>query len=427
MDQISKTVNTFLSYIVGIGLICFFSFVFLLASARLNRSTLGNLLASSAGETARMARSESFSFWGDVGQQVASGLGVSSPLGFLTPLPIITPEAPATMAPPGPTAPPPADGPTQAPTATSPPIPTTYIRSSPLSEGGLLRWRGLEADGTLSPLGVSLESVRDQANLALSQNSGDLLALWLLKEWRNCEPYLGNMRANFADPAQVNVVRQGADDVRTKCNPRVYEAYARTRWADISAWVYSPDASRDEARVPALLAGLKVFVGAKVDGPARDNRPQDHVPVTFQSPGFGLPGDKTITVTIGTINEMLGNLSDQKWDFNSGPYTVAGVLFPANPPEPVLPTDADLTPPVVAPAPAPAEKLAQPSVQGTPGVSGAPTTPGKYVVAAGDTVYAISRKFNVSVDALIAANPNTLGFNPNYITPGMELNIPTTP
>jgi LysM repeat protein len=47
------------------------------------------------------------------------------------------------------------------------------------------------------------------------------------------------------------------------------------------------------------------------------------------------------------------------------------------------------------------------------------------VVAAGDTVYAISRKFNVSVDALIAANPNTLGFNPNYITPGMELNIPT--
>ncbi len=86
-----------------------------------------------------------------------------------------------------------------------------------------------------------------------------------------------------------------------------------------------------------------------------------------------------------------------------------------------MPTDADLTPPVVAPAPAPAEKLAQPSVQSTP------TAPGKYIVAAGDTVYAISRKFNVSVAALIAANPSTLGFNPDYITPGMELNIPTTP
>ncbi len=416
MDQISKTVNTFLSYVVGIGLICFFSFVFLLASARLNKSTLGNLLASSAGETARMARSESFSFWGDVGQQVASGLGVSA-LGAPTTLPIITPAAPPTTAPPAPTTVSPTAGPTAAPTATSAPIPTNYIRSSPLSEGGLLRWRGLEADGSLSPLGVSPESVRDQANLALSQNSGDLLALWLLKQWRNCEPYLANMRANFADPTQVNVVRQGALDVETKCNPRVYEAYARKRWADLQAWGSTP--SPDETQVKDLLAGLQIFVGTKVDGPARGNRPEDHVTVTFQSPGFGLPGDKTITVTIGTVNNMLG--TETKWDFNAGPYTVKGDLFPPNPPEPVLPTDADLTPPVVAPAPAPAEKLAQPSVQSTP------TAPGTYVVAAGDTVYAISRKFNVSVDALIAANPSTLGFNPNYITPGMQLNIPTTP
>jgi hypothetical protein len=371
MDQISKTVNTFLSYIVGIGLICFFSFVFLLASARLNNSTLGNLLASSAGETARMARSESFSFWGDVGQQVASGLGVSSVIGVApTALPVITPGVPPTAAP-GPTTPAPA-GPTQEPTATSLPIPTDYIKSSPLSEGGLLRWRGLEADGTLSPLGASLESVRDQANLALQQNSGDLLALWLLKQWRNCEPYLNNMRANFADPNQVNIVRQGADDVLTKCNPRVYEAYARKRWADITAWVTSPETSRDDAQVPALLAGLKIFVGAKVDGPARGDRPQDHVPVTFQSPGFGLPGDKTITTTIGTLNEMLGNISEGKWEYNKGPYVVAGMLFPANPSEPVLPTDADLTPPLVAPA----AKAVQPSVQGTPAASSAPTAPG---------------------------------------------------
>jgi hypothetical protein len=415
MDQITRTVNTFLSYIVGIGLVCFFSFVFLLASARLNNSTLGNLLASSAGETAKMARSESFSFWGDVGQQVASGLGVSSPLGAIpTSLPIITSGRPAATAVPGPTTPPPTAGPAPTAAPTSLPVPTTYIASSPLSEGGKLRWMGLEADGTLSPLGVSLESVRDQANLALSQNSGDMLALWLLKQWRNCEPYVTNMRANFADPAQINTVRQGADDVINKCNPRVYEAYARKRWADITAWVSAPDATRDDAQVPALLAGLKIFVGAKVDGPARGDRPQDHVPVTFQSPGFGLPGDKTITTTIGTINQILGNISDKKWEYNKGPYMAAGILFPANPAEPALPTAADLTPPVVAPA----AKSIEPSVLGTP------TLPGKYVVAGGDTVYGIARKFNISVDALIGANPDTLGFNPNYITPGMELNIP---
>jgi LysM domain len=418
MDQITRTVNTFLSYIVGIGLICFFSFVFLLASARLNNSTLGNLIASSAGETARMARSESFSFWGDVGQQVATGLGVSTVLGGsgTASYPIITPVvqvvAVATAVP-GPTTAVPA-GATAVPAATALPVPTAYIASSPLSEGGKLRWQGLEADGSLSPLGVNLESVRDQANLALAQNSGDMLALWLLKQWRTCEPYVTNMRANFADPNQVNTVRQGADDVINKCNARVYEAYARKRWADITAWVTTPDASRDEASVSKLLAGLKIYVGSKVDGPARGNRPEDHVPVTFQSPGFGLPGDKTITVTIGSIDQMLGKLADKKWDFSSGPYVVAGVLFPANVPAPALPTTADLTPPLVAPG-----------AKSIPSGAATPTNPGKYVVAAGDTVYGIARKYNVTVDALIAANPNTLGMNPDYITPGMELNIPT--
>jgi hypothetical protein len=48
MDQIAKTVNSFVAFIVGIGLICFASFVFLLASARLSNSTLGTLLARSA-------------------------------------------------------------------------------------------------------------------------------------------------------------------------------------------------------------------------------------------------------------------------------------------------------------------------------------------------------------------------------------------
>src|SRR3989304_5747210 len=76
MDQIAKTVNSFVAFIVGIGLICFASFVFLLASARLSNSTLGTLLARSAGETARMARTESVTFWGQVGSEVAAGFGV---------------------------------------------------------------------------------------------------------------------------------------------------------------------------------------------------------------------------------------------------------------------------------------------------------------------------------------------------------------
>ena len=59
MKQITDTVNNFLALLVGIGLICFASFIFLLASARLSNSRLGVLLAQSAGETALMARTES--------------------------------------------------------------------------------------------------------------------------------------------------------------------------------------------------------------------------------------------------------------------------------------------------------------------------------------------------------------------------------
>jgi hypothetical protein len=410
MDQISKTVNTFLSYIVGIGLICFFSFVFLLASAKLNKSTLGNLLASSAGETARMARSESFSFWGDVGQQVASGLGVSSAISSVTAnYPIITPvagTAPTAVVPVAPAAPA-TTVPVQAAAAT--PVPTSYIHSSPLSEGGLLRWQGLEADGKPAPQGVNMESVRDQASLALQQNSGDLLALWLMSKWRTCQPYLTAMRANFADPAQIATVRQGASDVEAKCNPRVNEAYARKRWADLVAWASQP--TPDDATGAKLLQGLTLAVGAKIDGPAREVRAQDHVPISFPpQPEYNFPG-ATFTVTVGLLDQAMGQ---GKWQFNSGPDIVPGDLVPANLPMPVMPTDAELTPPVVAPS---ANKTVQSTAQ--------PTNPGKYVVLAGDTVYSIARKFGVTPDGLITANPSTLGYNPNYITPGMELNIPS--
>ena len=407
MDQISKTVNTFLSYIVGIGLICFFSFVFLLASARLNNSTLGNLLASSAGETARMARSESFSFWGDVGQQVASGLGVSAAIGNAPASsgPIITPAAgapPVTAS-----AVPPTSAPIQAPPTAAP---TNYVRSSPLSEGGLLRWQGLEADGSPSPGGVNMDLVQQQASLALQQNAGDMLALWLMGKVQTCAPMIADMRANYADPTKAATVRQGADEVLTKCNPRVTEAYVRERWANLVAWASQP--TPDDATGAQLLQGMTLAVGSKIDGPAREARPEDHVPISFPPDrDHNLPG-ATFTVTVGLLDQALGPLAQNKWNFLGGPYTVAGApVIPADLPMPVMPADAELTPPQAA---------AGKAVQATP----QPTNPGTYTVQGGDTVYSIARKFGLSPDALEAANPTTLGYNPNYITPGMTLNIP---
>lgn len=50
-----------------------------------------------------------------------------------------------------------------------------------------------------------------------------------------------------------------------------------------------------------------------------------------------------------------------------------------------------------------------------------PTNPSTYTVQRGDWIYAIARKFGVSVAALLAANP---GINPNFVFPGQVLNIP---
>jgi len=51
-------------------------------------------------------------------------------------------------------------------------------------------------------------------------------------------------------------------------------------------------------------------------------------------------------------------------------------------------------------------------------------TPFVYVIAAGDTLSQIAEKFNVSLDVLMAANPNV---DPNSMSPGQKLNIPSNP
>ncbi|MBL8046073.1 MAG: LysM peptidoglycan-binding domain-containing protein [Anaerolineales bacterium] len=402
MQQIQKTVDQFLGSIVGVGLICFASFILLLASAQLNQSRLGDLLAGLAGETARTARTESFAYWGRVGGEVASGLGYGQPLStgggsavVITPVVIVATQAPSNSTP--------------APQATA--RPSAYIRSSPLSEGGLLLWRGLDAAGQTLPLGVSLQNVQNQVRTALQQNSGDLLALWLQSKLKTCEPLYNQMvQANYQDVARAAEIRTAADALINQCNSRLYEAYARKRWASITQWLSVIPV--DTTQASALLGGLRITIGNKIDGPARQIREQDNVEVSIQSfTEFGLSG-VTFRLPAIVINQLLGV---DAWQLNSGPYTVPGTLFPSTTAEPTLPTEADLTPP-------------SGQVSTTTGsiVDGAQSKPasGTYVVQSGDTLYKIARTFGVSPQDLIAANQNVVGFNPDFIQVGMELRIP---
>ncbi|NLY10566.1 MAG: LysM peptidoglycan-binding domain-containing protein [Firmicutes bacterium] len=54
-----------------------------------------------------------------------------------------------------------------------------------------------------------------------------------------------------------------------------------------------------------------------------------------------------------------------------------------------------------------------------------PNFQGRYTVRAGDTMFLIARRFGVSLNALIAANPQIP--NPNIIFPGDVLCVPGTP
>lgn len=67
----------------------------------------------------------------------------------------------------------------------------------------------------------------------------------------------------------------------------------------------------------------------------------------------------------------------------------------------------------------PAPGGASPSASSS--VSPPPSNPSTYTVQRGEWIYAIARRFGVSVPALLAANP---GVNPNFLVPGQVLNIP---
>jgi LysM repeat protein len=78
-----------------------------------------------------------------------------------------------------------------------------------------------------------------------------------------------------------------------------------------------------------------------------------------------------------------------------------------------------------APAPTqpsqPSQPTSQPADTATPVPAVSTPCPNPYTVQQGDWIYKIARNCGVSVDALIAANPN---INPNFISPGQQLNMP---
>jgi len=423
MKQITTTVEQFLSAIVGVGLICFFSFILLLASAQLNDSTLGDLLARLAGETARTARTESFAYWGKFGQEVASGLGVLPGSGTtIRPTPtaavVVATQPPSTD--PQPTA-----TPFNQPTATPLPPGIEYIRESPLSKAGVLLWQGLDPSSLQSlPAGVDLEAVKSQVTSALAQHPGDLTALWLQKRLDQCGPaYQGMLQAVVA--GTKDLVYSEADRL-IGCNPRAVVAYAAKRWADIKALPTAQPVDSafpiiwpsDETQAVRLLDGLSIGIGGKMEGTARGLQPTDPIAVTvLDTNSFGL-GPINIVLTVSALDTIFG-MGNWTLDDKSKSYFVGtNSLFP-NPaslpaPNPAAPSEADLVPPTTPPA------------SNTPSGAAGGAEITTYTVQSGDTVSNIARRFGITNDALITANPDILGpSNPNYIIyPGQVLNIP---
>src|SRR5258708_2226321 len=99
-----------------------------------------------------------------------------------------------------------------------------------------------------------------------------------------------------------------------------------------------------------------------------------------------------------------------------------------SPPQPIPPTDGSNTQPTQAIQPAQSVQTQAPSTPPTQSLLATPTAlptegPCIHTVQPGEWMYSIARKFNVSAEDLLAANPKFAG-RPDALQPGDVLNIP---
>lgn len=108
------------------------------------------------------------------------------------------------------------------------------------------------------------------------------------------------------------------------------------------------------------------------------------------------------------------------------PTPIEGRSFPA-PPPPAITRPATPTPPLREATP-PTNRTAVPAVPAAPRANPpAPPRPAAtrtYVIQGGDTPGRIAQRFNIRVEALLAANP---GIDPRRLKVGRPLNIPSPP
>lgn len=144
-----------------------------------------------------------------------------------------------------------------------------------------------------------------------------------------------------------------------------------------------------------LILGVLLFVALGVLACTREKPLDVSSPAVAQAPTSVLPATSTPVTGIST------------------PTPVPTLDVPPPPTFPPMVTTIPLTrtPTVVATPTVLATATATP-------LSGTPTT---YIVQWGDWLRKIAEKHNVTVEAILAANP---GINPNVIYPGQTLNIP---
>ncbi len=134
------------------------------------------------------------------------------------------------------------------------------------------------------------------------------------------------------------------------------------------------------------------------------------VSAVFAFPYLVQPGD-----TLWELSRRYGTTIDAIVQANPGKITNPNLIYSGDTIE--IPSDQ---------TPAPPQPTATPGGSTvTPAPTSVPTTPapgGTYTVQYGDTLYKIAAKFNTTVSAILAVNPQIT--NPNLIYPGQVINLP---